>query len=1731
VGRNDKAQGALLTGRVLERDSECLKARALATLPKIMVASARVDDIDEVRRKMQAIPDGTVTAGAKGEGDSAILAAAPAFLTATEFMSGSVDDGAMVMDLERSIEEIRDRVELAIGLFDVEEGGRDEEVADALTLVELRELSLRCEFLRDRGLLHRIGMHNLMKILEILQSAARASDDVLIEAHETLRDTKAQYLLKAVECIGVYFVILSAVDMPKEIFREEPIDRMIERAKQHLVRNVFVFYDAGLWNVHRVGVGNSGEKENDDSITAKPGSSTKKNKDGAAPVSAATTRKSFDGGGCKVADAVGVKIGVIFTHLTNLILRLTLPDSTVLQLTALAFLSFGIENLNFVHLKSVELVVSIFTQYTEHRGFVIDSILASLHKIPTENRDLRTYIVPYEQSTQIQVLIALLMKCLQSSVEFVDSSSDLTSAAVISDAVATATTIEARSFGSAFKWTNYFWKDLLTRWPKMKAADSDLNLRGVIDNALADMLACRNLPEWPVANKLILNLAAHLLGDLGLQSKDAKIREIAIDFLGKLASQLRADVKAREEDELWHNIPRMGELDYMDSSGSSLLERALLFAQQDNSRIQANIDATTKSTTLIKFDDASEEIFVMESVLMRYLAENNRSNFAQGRDEEAADDGVSDTYASSSTSKLRGAQVTLQTSAMTYHASQFARDAERAGVGFRLTATPGGTRAMYGLLHATMMRVAANSRKTHHGSLAGLSRALVKTLCLQLNAQRPLMQQLDRLVQRVVSMLDDSAVLVRTAATRAIGLMLDQDSRLLNSPELEQALKIRLKDTGTSVRCVVIDVLGRQLVRNITLADRYYDLIEDRISDVSVSVRKRVILVLHECLRHPEFIHVQKTMKVLAFRILDEDEGIRSHIVRIFREIWFSPVCREREDKYDNYNGDGKGALRCAHGDNEGAHVSMGMAFGKDSVARRARQIVDVAWDVYCLVSRSGKQKLPLLQTFPIVTILSQVLHPSEDEKLESWVNSASIAHISHRVAFQMLQALIESESNETVTAGSVVADPSNAVPWSIKYAIGLHILGMVDPCLCLPSQDPTYFAVALQPYLKRFDDDDPHICEKLQCYMSVIYVVAKHAGRLPKNIAREIEQDLRIILLRHHDKAVIHHTCKALCAVAETQGGKESGTISMLKRFVSIVIDSLAIKGPLNAQQRAYCARSLYVLGNIARFGADIIDAAVERNECEISIPDLLRVFRKTLEHQPENEYELTRCALGACGDLLVARPELMFNKDGGFGKGSFDAIMRAALSAGAERGLKEQSLLNLSELIREEECRMSLSNVSNDAIVANSVLRSAQKRARDSEKLQIVNGQSDRSIAGGIAQRYWMDILFLCVDPMYSVRLKGLHLVEIILRQGLVHPASAFPMLIALQIDPVPSVKRLARKLLKTLYDRYGEYFDHQLTQGVEHAYAFKKRLEMASRRNKDHGITKQVAKLSTAAEGFGFVYGMVNSTRTSRNMFLNSLLRRFETTTGASDVLFLRFLAGVVAELPFSTVDEALYVVFQLNRVISLKGGLLLEKLTAAIERAESKSHASDDDVPNAALKADVELACALMVVLLLKSHVKRAYDLSDARVLSYVPTEATRNAEILKFNENVKFESSIVNATAGETMGTAKRAIETFQELITQDASDYAEDMFKDSGTKQRGASRKSRCAAEDEDTPTVADHENDKDDEDEDNHIDDAYTPLESAGLIASKGKRKQQQISSVTRITDEPNSPKRKLRF
>ena len=333
-----------------------------------------------------------------------------------------------------------------------------------------------------------------------------------------------------------------------------------------------------------------------------------------------------------------------------------------------------------------------------------------------------------------------------------------------------------------------------------------------------------------------------------------------------------------------------------------------------------------------------------------------------------------------------------------------------------------------------------------------------------------------------------------------------------------------------------------------------------------------------------------------------------------------------------------------------------------------------------------------------------------------------------------------------------------------------------------------------------------------------------------------------------------------------------------------------------------------------------------------------------------------------------------------------SLDAIDLWADIAGPEVSggpirRREEALLNLDEYLREEEIR-TLIQMSDDANAregaaaavagAGGALSRAKRRrqadakraeasdaaGKKGESFQTINGEHDNSLANGVAQRYWSFVVELCTDPEPSVRLKATHLAEVVLRQGLVHPMSCFPPLIALQADPVLTVRKLAMRLLRQQHGKYPDFFDHQLGAGLGLLFEFCKRLQAAARRaaraggrggsaTGNAGNTGLVASAAVVNQGFTNIYKLVNGTRSTRFKFLRALLRRYEGESKGSDATYLCFLANAIGALPFTMSDEALFVIFHLNRIISLRASTLQDSLAARIAQAVAEGRARRGD----------------------------------------------------------------------------------------------------------------------------------------------------------------------------------------
>jgi cohesin loading factor subunit SCC2 len=119
----------------------------------------------------------------------------------------------------------------------------------------------------------------------------------------------------------------------------------------------------------------------------------------------------------------------------------------------------------------------------------------------------------------------------------------------------------------------------------------------------------------------------------------------------------------------------------------------------------------------------------------------------------------------------------------------------------------------------------------------------------------------------------------------------------------------------------------------------------------------------------------------------------------------------------------------------------------------------------------------------------------------------------------------------------------------------------------------------------------------------------------------------------------------------------------------------------------------------------------------------------------------------------------------------------------------------------------------------------------------------------------------------------------------------------------------------------------------------------------------------------QGFSNIYKLINNTRSTRFKFLHALLRRYEGIATSSSVVYLCFLAKAIAALPFTMNDEALFVIFHLNRIISLRASTLADSLQASLAALDEQA---GNDVPDADLRGGVDMSLAVSIMLALKHH---------------------------------------------------------------------------------------------------------------------------------------------------------------
>eukprot|EP00271_Cylindrocystis_brebissonii_P008797 TRINITY_DN2329_c0_g1_i10.p1 TRINITY_DN2329_c0_g1~~TRINITY_DN2329_c0_g1_i10.p1 ORF type:complete len:495 (-),score=86.59 TRINITY_DN2329_c0_g1_i10:1202-2686(-) len=351
-------------------------------------------------------------------------------------------------------------------------------------------------------------------------------------------------------------------------------------------------------------------------------------------------------------------------------------------------------------------------------------------------------------------------------------------------------------------------------------------------------------------------------------------------------------------------------------------------------------------------------------------------------------------------------------------------------------------------------------------------------------------------------------------------------------------------------------------------------------------------------------------------------------------------------------------------------------------------------------------------------------------------------------------------------------------------------------------------------------------------------------------------------------------------------------------------------------------------------------------------------------------------------------------------------------------------------------------------------------------------------RNYCGGIVGFYWSNILDCASDKSLEVRQAVLKIIEVVLRQGLVHPITSVPTLVALEMDQhVPNAK-LAGRLVSMMHERHPGFLETKFGDGLQLSFQFIRSGAFSSASALPGkgvaSLDSSLSKFSDAStEGIANVYKLLKFDKKSRRGFLSSIVRKFDLSSRQEhdvDLRFLEYCTEIMSTLPFGVPDEPLYLIYSINRLVQLRAGTLQSVLRGALtgasplaapaaaaageitaERAArgeapldileiedvDAAHARDatvmengdigkepQDMPNelsSALekaKGDAKQAMAMALLLLLKRYMKLRYNLSDARCQAFQPSEAIQKGDMLSRRDTGSFSSKELPLVASE-----------------------------------------------------------------------------------------------------------------
>ncbi|XP_033150568.1 nipped-B protein isoform X2 [Drosophila busckii] len=1252
-------------------------------------------------------------------------------------------------------------------------------------------------------------------------------------------------------------------------------------------------------------------------------------------------------------------------------------DTIVLPLSTLAIEPFFVDNIETLQFVCLELVTTIFRKerYDKIRNSILGDILSSIDRLPSSKKNLRPYKLT-NNGGNIQMVTALVLQLIQCATILTDSFCDSNKSSLkhqsmqdYDDDVPSGASqivkpnqdiLVLKKYDVAVSIGGNF---LTTFLNKCKSRTNETDFRPLFENFIHDLLATVNKPEWPASELLLSLLGTMLVRYVSDKGIEQSIRLVSLDYLGIVAARLRKDtVESRCKVNIIDSMIKSIKAE-QEKEGDLVVTNPKIELHPEEQR--------TEFLQKILLDflavNAQEENLIWDYARHFYLAQWYRDLIYQRRRIKNGEKGFAKKKPKSRLKQKTG-EYSDTSDSDSCDENQLGESNKNDNViDYELNLE------IFNVLEERKQYL-INKIKPY--STAGehnhASHQHIKTYIDYNNAQlisqylatkRPFSQSFDGCLKKIILVVNEPSIAVRTRAMKCLANIVEVDPLVLKRKDMQMGVNQKFLDTAISVREAAVDLVGKFVLSNEELIDQYYDMLSTRILDTGVSVRKRVIKILRDiCIEYPDFDKIPEICVKMIRRVNDE-EGIQKLVTEVFMKMWFTP---------------------CVKND-------------KNGIQRKINQIIDV-------VNTAHDTGTTWLEG-----LLMSIFKPKEnmlkfDGSVQEPVKKNTeppqeIVLACQQLADGLVDRLIELEDTDNARMLGCITT--------------LHLLAKVRPQLLIRH------AMTIEPYLN-IKCHSATAAKFICAVADILEKVVPLVNNASESFLASLEEHLMLLVVSRNQAEVT--SCVSCLGALVNKITKNYKLIrDCFQKFYRILEISRNQVEQHNASiDNIYTPsfrRSLFTIGILMRYFDFKSPIALGESKSGLPISICDNVFECLMFFCGCSNHEIRKQALISLGSFCVMNDDYLTRSEL---KQYYCDLLRSTSNDG---GIKIICMRNIWIYLTESEMFM------------HNKEKEWEKQSKH-EDLKEMNDVSS-GMASRIIQLYLEEILDCFLNRDDTVRLWAVKVVQIVLRQGLVHPVRMVPYLICLSTDCKVESAHRADALLKDIDKTYAGFVNMKVQFGLQLCFRLQEVLQVNSKTKNEiiRGYAKRGPDQVTTALN-DFLYTLLRITKPQRRALVQTVTKQFDDQkTSLQQMLYI---ADNLAYFPYVVQDEPLYLIHQIDLLISMAGTHLLATFKEHLRPSEKGGDVLEDDddeedphvlfsrLPEnmTEIRKCITSAQACMLLLVLKEHLKEMYGLTDGKISRYSPSEQ-------KIYEKAVTRKSVTDFNPKTTIDVIKNQLQNFK----------------------------------------------------------------------------------------------------